>query len=585
MPSCCVAGFCSNTREDGFSLHKFPKDPIYREKWTAQVQRTRALWVPHERSVLCSAHFEESCFDSRPALKASLGFEVRYPRVLLDTAVPTIFPRPEHGQSAYCKKEPPPRKRSGSRAIEKREKLRVLAEALGSDYVPAAGSEAEASFPDQDHGKGGDHVKMCAKTSGEYREKVCGPKKEAVPQRQLLEAVFNLQPRIVLCRADITENLRTKWQETEPSHIKEEMEDEEVHHIKEEEEMIFIKNEAEEAQHYIKQEEEDITKFPSTCVPLKSEDKCQSEDSRGAEPPSNSSSQHMTTERDGDHNGDSHPGRLLAPLSDRDDMTSDSPYTDDDDDGRCEGHMAYHTKNKQWKCSQCGKTFASKSSMKQHVKIHTQQRDFSCSVYSQRFTQNGNLKYHITHTGEKPFSCSVCCQRFSDKGNLKKHARTHTSEKPFSCLVCGQRFSQKGNFIIHTRTHTGEKPFSCSVCSQNFAEKGALKRHTRIHTGEKPFSCSICGQKFSQKESLKRHTRTHTGEKPFSCTVCGQNFSEKGTLKGHTRTHTGEKPFSCSICGYRFSDKSSFKRHTRTHTGEKLLPVPFVTKDSLRRDM
>ncbi|XP_061662815.1 uncharacterized protein LOC133493464 [Syngnathoides biaculeatus] len=233
MPSCCVAGFCSNTREDGFSLHKFPKDPIYREKWTAQVQRTRALWVPHERSVLCSAHFEESCFDSRPALKASLGFEVRYLRVLLDTAVPTIFPRPEHGQIASCKKEPPPRKRSGSKAIEKREKLRVLAEALGSDSVTAAASEAEASFPDQDvksttsvksfsctpslislsRGKGGDHVKMCARTSGEYREKVRGTKKEAVPQRQQ-QAVFNLQPLIVLCRTDVSECLHLERQES-----------------------------------------------------------------------------------------------------------------------------------------------------------------------------------------------------------------------------------------------------------------------------------------------------------------------------------------------------------------------------------
>ncbi|XP_061663625.1 golgin subfamily A member 6-like protein 22 isoform X2 [Syngnathoides biaculeatus] len=150
-------------------------------------------------------------------------------------------------------------------------------------------------------------VKMCARSRAEYEKELSGPKEEKKPQRQLLDAVFNLQPQIVLCRADITENLRTKWQETEPSHIKEEMEDEEVHHIKEEEEMIFIKNKAEEVQHHIKQEEEDITKFPMTCVSLKSEDEGQSEESRGSEPPSSSSSQHMTTEGDGDYNGDSHP--------------------------------------------------------------------------------------------------------------------------------------------------------------------------------------------------------------------------------------------------------------------------------------
>ncbi|XP_061663694.1 uncharacterized protein LOC133493818 isoform X7 [Syngnathoides biaculeatus] len=44
-------------------------------------------------------------------------------------------------------------------------------------------------------------VKMCARSPGVYEEEVCGPKKEEEPQRQLLDAVFNLQPLIVLRRA------------------------------------------------------------------------------------------------------------------------------------------------------------------------------------------------------------------------------------------------------------------------------------------------------------------------------------------------------------------------------------------------
>ncbi|XP_061663607.1 uncharacterized protein LOC133493802 isoform X3 [Syngnathoides biaculeatus] len=48
-----------------------------------------------------------------------------------------------------------------------------------------------------------DHrVKMCARTTGEYKEEVRGPKKEEKPQHQLLDAVFTLQPPIVLRRAD-----------------------------------------------------------------------------------------------------------------------------------------------------------------------------------------------------------------------------------------------------------------------------------------------------------------------------------------------------------------------------------------------
>ncbi|XP_061525798.1 zinc finger protein 771-like [Phycodurus eques] len=367
----------------------------------------------------------------------------------------------------------------------------------------------------------GRHVKMCARRTAEYEEELSGPKE---PQHQLLDAVFNLQPRTVLRRADISEDLRHECREPEPLYIKEEVEDEAHPHIKEEEELktTSIKKENEEVQPHIKQKEECIAKFPSTSVPLKSEDEGRREESRS------SSSRHMTTEGDGDHCGGSQAEGLLATQLDSDDMTSHSPHTDDDDDKPSEGD------NKRWKCSQCGKTFAYKSSLKQHTR---------------------------THTGEKAFACSDCGKRFSYKGDLTRHTRTHTGEKPFVCSVCGQRFSENGKLTVHARRHTGEKPFACSVCSQKFSAKGKLTIHTRTHTGDKPFSCSDCGQRFTQKGTLKIHTRMHTGEKLFSCSDCGQRFTQKGALKLHTRTHTGEKPFSCSVCGQRFSRKDRLKTH------------------------
>ncbi|XP_061621311.1 oocyte zinc finger protein XlCOF8.4-like isoform X3 [Phyllopteryx taeniolatus] len=343
---------------------------------------------------------------------------------------------------------------------------------------------------------------MCARGTAEYDEELWGPKEEEEPKGQLLDSVFNLQPRIVLRRArdrklscgqkrttqirhqDIGKDLQPERQEPQPPHIKEEEEDEEVHHIREEEELEtspIKKEEAEERPHIKQEEEEEISKF-STGVPLKSEGDGQTEESKGAEPPSSSSSQHMTTEGDGDPDAGSQPDGLFAPLSDSDGMMSQSPNTDESyDDKQSEGDMEIPTDNKQWKCSQFGKTFADKKALK------------------------------ITHTGEKPFACSFCSKRFTQKGTLKIHTRTHTGEKPFSCSVCGQRFTQKGDLKIHARTHTGEKPFVCSVCGQRFTYEGQFKIHTRAHTGEKPFSCSVCGQRFSQKKTFKIHTRTHTG--------------------------------------------------------------------------
>ncbi|XP_061619560.1 uncharacterized protein LOC133472559 isoform X2 [Phyllopteryx taeniolatus] len=119
---------------------------------------------------------------------------------------------------------------------------------------------------------------MCARRTAEYEEELCGPKEEKEPQRQLLDAAFNLQPRIVLRRADVSENLHPEQQQSVSPHIKEE--EEEFLHMKEE-------------------EQEEIIKVPSTGVPLKSEDEGRSEERRGAEPPNSNSSS------DGDHCGGS----------------------------------------------------------------------------------------------------------------------------------------------------------------------------------------------------------------------------------------------------------------------------------------
>ena len=93
MPARCVAGFCSNTRQECFSLSKFPKDEQLRTKWVRQVRRTRDLWSPSSTSVLCCSPFTDDCFDLVPSLKQEMGLSVQHKRILLPTTVPTVFSR------------------------------------------------------------------------------------------------------------------------------------------------------------------------------------------------------------------------------------------------------------------------------------------------------------------------------------------------------------------------------------------------------------------------------------------------------------------------------------------------------------
>ncbi|XP_037130506.1 zinc finger protein 467-like [Syngnathus acus] len=213
-------------------------------------------------------------------------------------------------------------------------------------------------------------VKMFARTTAKYVEE---------KDHSRLEDLW-LQPYVVLRRADISE---VKQEEPELTRIKEEDVGKEVHHLNEQMEQTFvciikkeeetewpcIKEEEEDSCDIKKEEEEDIYKMPSTGVPVKSLDEGQHEVSKGAEPPTCSSSQQMTREGDGDHC----EGSQAAPAPDSDDVT----------------------------------------------------KNFSCSDCGQRYTRREHLKRHTrSHTGEKPFLCSVCGQRFTRKGTLTLHTRT-----------------------------------------------------------------------------------------------------------------------------------------------------------------
>ncbi|XP_054623163.1 zinc finger and SCAN domain-containing protein 2-like isoform X1 [Dunckerocampus dactyliophorus] len=383
------------------------------------------------------------------------------------------------------------------------------------------------------------------RTIAEYEEELSRAKEENERQRQLLDAGFK-KPEVVLHRADAGEdhpppeqaewNSEMEQEEPQPFHITALVEEPEPPHIKEEEEDHSISQEGEHL--------EVLEEFPVIGVTVKSEDdEGESEEEREVEPPSSSSTQHMTTEADGDHCGGSQAHNLLAPLSDSDDTTSHSPDTDDEDS---EADMTCHTDNTRWKCDNI---FDNQGNLKKHMQNHAGEKPFACSVCSKRFSQIENLNRHTTihtiHTGVKPFACSICGKGFSQQSNLKEHARKHTGKKHFPCLVCGKKFIYKSKLKTHTRIHTGEKPFSCTVCGKCFSQKANLHTHTRVHTGEKPFPCTMCGKRFSQKDVLIRHTRIHTGEKPFCCTVCGKSFSRKITLMVHKRTHARERNVEC----------------------------------------
>ncbi|XP_005949806.1 THAP domain-containing protein 6-like isoform X2 [Simochromis diagramma] len=66
MPDFCAALGCSNqrnanTKQQGITFHRFPKDKVKRQLWKMALKRRD--FEPNDRSVVCSCHFKAEDFD------------------------------------------------------------------------------------------------------------------------------------------------------------------------------------------------------------------------------------------------------------------------------------------------------------------------------------------------------------------------------------------------------------------------------------------------------------------------------------------------------------------------------------------
>ncbi|XP_029284253.1 zinc finger protein 135-like, partial [Cottoperca gobio] len=402
-------------------------------------------------------------------------------------------------------------------------------------------------------------------------------------------------------------------------------------HIKEEQEELWSSQEGEQLQG---PEEADITKITFTHVPVKSED---DEEKPQSSQLHQRQTEHMETGADGEDCGgpeparNSDPERHLQPVSE--DKTRDSsgpdnnyhweetkePQSDLNSFGNEEVPVSDSRSSageKPFSCSECGRGFIHKRSMKRHNLSHTGEKPYSCSECGKIFGRKSHLKEHmLTHGGEKPFSCPQCGKLFGRKTRLNRHMLIHTDVKQQLLLVKEEVPPEQQEWsssledpesLPHIKEEQEEFWSSQEGEQLQGLEEADITKITFTHVPvkseddeEKPQSSQLhqrqteqleigadgedCGGPESARDSdPERHLHPDTEDKTGDPSD-SENWKEtKEPQSGlnslgneevpfsDSRSSAGVKPFSCSVCKKYFTQSGSLQIHMRIHTGEKL---------------
>ncbi|XP_053385515.1 uncharacterized protein LOC128550456 [Mercenaria mercenaria] len=228
-------------------------------------------------------------------------------------------------------------------------------------------------------------------------------------------------------------------------------------------------------------------------------------------------------------------------------------------------------------CNKCPKRFSIYSSLKRHESINhvdsnKVQRNFMCSECGRCFTAKDSLRVHMfTHTGERPYKCSVCTASYMQSGHLRRHVKvTHEGKLNYKCQYsgCDKSFYDLSVLRVHQRSHTDERPYTCQQCPSRFRTSNARKTHMRTHLLNKQFECHICFQGLTTKYCLQQHLKRHEAAEKMnpSSALYDPNFKSK--IRQKVIKKMEEKRFACSFCFRKFTTTRGVYAHQRKYCGQ-----------------
>ncbi|KAI6177959.1 hypothetical protein M3Y98_00449000 [Aphelenchoides besseyi] len=147
-----------------------------------------------------------------------------------------------------------------------------------------------------------------------------------------------------------------------------------------------------------------------------------------------------------------------------------------------------------------------------HIKTHTH-RVYACEFCGKKGRKH-YLKSHVrTHTKERPFKCSTCGRSFADQSTIRRHQSTvHSVEKKFTCNICGHNISRKDNYRVHLKSHSAAISATISTSTVNEDENMKSNQTQELKHSTSQVACPADRTKGSTvpSEVLEKTTSTNT---------------------------------------------------------------------------
>ncbi|XP_058873916.1 zinc finger protein 431-like isoform X2 [Acipenser ruthenus] len=625
MPRRCVAGGCSNTNEGRFKLHKWPKRPEVARVWTAFVRKTSASWrKPTKWSHLCSAHFEERCYETT-AIARSCGIQ---PRLRAD-ASPTVKPKKA---TVVAKTRPFKSPHKRVRLQTKHDELSGSAGVLVFVSPLDLLASADVSLTQQEeNSKKLDpsfstvftstpqikekftRWKISISKEREYRVRTDQPHSKEVSEMEAAHISPELPIRWVVSadrtveiKEEVTElgcdqaNERILQEETPPSSITERGIGMKLVRLgrREESEMAssritveapelkpaLIKEESPVLESvHIKQESPELESVHIKRVVLNSKPLSSLQGSL----PCPGCGESFNPEG----NLETSSGKTLHRCAGCVKTFRES--------GILNGQQQTGTGKTPYNCHECGADFRHHSTVKHHLRVLKVQLGYPCERQDSEM-EPVHIKEELPEldpvhvkeelpelepvhiTEETPALEPVQINEESpevesaERQHLSVEEREHDSTP---LLQCKNSPSDKPQCKKHRETTPQEeKQLIVKIPSVQvlfFLESAETARSVCVTDSEtqgnlKTLPCSTeDGKSSCQLDSPETHKGNHTGGTAFPCADCGKRFSNLAHLKRHQRVHSGEKPHHCNDCGRSFTQLGSFKTHQLIHTGQK----------------